>query len=297
MKRLFTILLIGLFSLCPSYVNANARIIASTSVLASIAKEIGAELVKVDYICPSGSNPHSIEVMPSYMIKVARADVYLKIGMGLDFWANPIIDGSRNGKLVIVDCSEGIVPLEVPTEKVNASMGDLHVQGNPHYWLDPSNGLLIAMNILNGLIKIDPSNRQAYQEGYDRFRSVLLEKIDIWRKKALPLQGKQIVTFHNSWPYFAKAFGLKVAGFVEPKPGIEPTPSHTAELISLIRALDIQLIGKEPYFSDRVPRSIAAATGVKVVILPPSVGGAYGIDNYFGLFDYLLDELLNSEGE
>ena len=294
MKKLLIYLLIGL--LCTSTSNAKIRIVASTSDIASIAEDIGGALVKVDHICKGKSNPHSVEVLPSYMIKVVRADLYLKVGLELDFWADPIIDGSRNGKLVIVDCSKGIIPLEVPTEKVDALMGDVHAQGNPHYWLDPNNGFQIAMNILNGLIQVDPSNSQVYLEGFNRFESSLTDKIEEWRKRAISLQGKQIVTFHNSWPYFAEAFGMKVVGFVEPKPGIEPTPSHTAELIGLIKALNISIIGKEPYFSDRVPNNIAAATGANVVILPPSVGGVADIDSYFDLFDYLIEALLNTEG-
>ena len=294
MKKLLICLLFVL--LCTSTSNAEIRIVASTSDIASIAEDIGGALIKVDYICKGRSNPHSVEVLPSYMIKVARAHLYLKVGLELDFWADPIIDGSRNGKLVIVDCSKGIKPLEVPTEKVDASMGDVHAQGNPHYWLDPNNGFQIATNILNGLIQVDPVNSQAYRAGYEQFKSTLAEKIEEWHKRAIPIQGKQIVTFHNSWPYFAGAFGMEVVGFVEPKPGIEPTPSHTAELIGFIKALNISIIGMEPYFSDRVPLSIATATGAKVVILPPSVGGVANIDNYFDLFDYLIETLLTTEG-
>lgn len=293
MKKLLKYLILGLFCISPSY--AQVHIMASTSDLASIAEEIGGALVKVDHICKGKSNPHSVEVLPSYMIKVARADLYLKVGLELDFWADPIIDGSRNRKLVIVDCSKGITPMEVPTEKVDASLGDVHAQGNPHYWLDPNNGFQIAMNIMNGLIQVDPSNSHAYREGYDQFKSTLTEKIEEWHKRAVSLRGKQIITFHNSWPYFAETFEMKVVGFIEPKPGIEPTPSHTAELIGMIKALNISVIGMEPYFSDRVPKSIAAATGIRVVVLPPSVGGVAGVDSYFDLFDYIIDQLINTE--
>ncbi len=289
MKRLFAYLLV--IPILSTLAFAKVRIVASTADLASVAKEIAGPLAEVDNICRSTADPHSVEVLPSYMVKVARADLYLKVGLELDFWAELIIDGSRNAKLVVVDCSQGIVPLEIPTEKVNASMGDIHPQGNPHYWLDPNNGLVIAKNILGGLIQVDPSNGETYQEGFRRFQTELSSKIAEWNGAAQTLKGKEIVTFHNSWPYFARAFGVKIAGFVEPKPGIEPTPSHTAELIELIKARTISVIAREPYFSGKIPGIIAAATGAKVVVLPPSVGGAAGIASYFDLFDHLIEAL------
>jgi ABC-type Zn uptake system ZnuABC Zn-binding protein ZnuA len=294
MKRLFAYLLV--IPIISTLTFANVRIVASTADLASIAKEIAGPLAEVDHICRGTADPHSVEVLPSYMVKVARADLYLKVGLELDFWADPIIDGSRNARLVVVDCSRGIVPLEVPTEKVDASMGDIHPQGNPHYWLDPNNGIVIAKNILDGLIQVNPSKGEAYQEGFRRFQTELDSKISEWNSAAQALKGKEIVTFHNSWPYFARAFGVKIVGFVEPKPGIEPTPSHTAELIELIKTRSISVIGMEPYFSDKVPKSIAAAASARLVVLPPFTGGAPEIDSYFLLFDYLIRILLNEKG-
>jgi ABC-type Zn uptake system ZnuABC Zn-binding protein ZnuA len=271
---------------------AKVRIVASTTDLASIAEFVGGDKVDVESIARGTADPHYIEVLPSYMLKVARAQIYLKVGFDLDRWANQIIDGSRNGKLIVVDCSTQIEPLERPTTKVDASMGDVHPQGNPHYWLDPENGLRVADQVANALMQVDGDNAAYYSERLEQFHHALEQKRAEWSEKARHLAGLEIITYHNSWPYFTHAFGIEVAGFVEPKPGIEPTPSHTTKIIELVKAKNIRVIGVEPYFSHRAPDLIARTTGAKVVELPPSVGGAKGADTYLDLFDTLLNTLL-----
>ena len=276
---------------------AKVRIVASTTDLASIAEMIGGDNVKVESICRGAADPHFIQLLPSYMVKVGRADIYLKVGMDLDFWANGIIDGSQNAKLVITDCSRYIDPMEIPNTRVDASMGDIHLRGNPHYWLAPSNGIPIARAILESLRQVDPKNAATYDAGFERFRETLETKMEHWRQAAEPITGKEIVTYHNTWPYFASFFGIRVVGFVEPKPGIAPTPSHTAQIVSMIRDRSIRVIGKEPYFSDRTPKSIARQTGAQVVDLPTSVKGAKNADDYFSLFDTLLGTLTSALAE
>jgi ABC-type Zn uptake system ZnuABC Zn-binding protein ZnuA len=293
MKKIPLIILIAL-SLFAGSAFAKINIVASSSDLASIARSIGGDKISVAYIVDGRSDPHFVEVLPNYMVMVSRADLYLKIGLGLDFWAQPIIDGSRNGKIKVVDCSVGVDVLGKPSGQVNASMGDVHPEGNPHYQLDPANGLIMAYNIEAGLVETDPANSSYYEAGLKKFEDQLQAKIAEWRKAAEPLNGISIVTYHDSWPYFCRAFGLKVVGFIEPKPGIEPTASHTAEVIDQIKSLGVKIIGKEPYFSDRAPNVISSATAAKVVNLPPSVGGADGIDDYFALFEALIARLNNA---
>jgi ABC-type Zn uptake system ZnuABC Zn-binding protein ZnuA len=275
---------------------ARVRIVASTSDLASIAGMVGGDLVETESIVTGKKDPHFVEILPSYMIKVARADIYLKVGGDLDYWADRIIDGAQNTKLLIVDCSHDVEFLEKPTSRIDASQGDIHRQGNPHYWLDPQNGTIVARAIADALAKTDPPNVGAYQAGFERFNDELDRRMEEWRRLAEPLRGVEIITYHNSWPYFARAFGLSVVGFVEPMPGIEPTPSHTAQLISMVKSRDIKIIGKEPYFSSRTPDSIARQTGAVVVELPPSVGGSKDAVDYFSLFDALLSRLSRVKG-
>jgi ABC-type Zn uptake system ZnuABC Zn-binding protein ZnuA len=270
---------------------AKVNVVASTTDLASVARIVGGDAVDVASIARGTSDPHYVEVLPSYMVRVQKAEIYLKLGMDIDRWAAPIIDGSRNGRLVVVDCSRGVVPLNVPTGKVDASMGDVHPRGNPHYWLDPDNGALIAATIADALIDVDPAHADQYRANLRSFEERLAERKTRWATEAASLRGLHIVTYHDSWPYFARAFGVEVDAFVEPLPGIEPTPSHTARVIDVVKAKGIRVIGVEPYFSKRTPETIARATGAAVVELPPSVGGAEGADDYFGLFDVLIARL------
>jgi zinc/manganese transport system substrate-binding protein len=293
MKTLITVL----FMLAASATAAPARInvVTSTSDLASIATLIGGDLVDVTSLAAGNADPHFVEVLPSYMIKVKKARVYLRAGLDLDRWALPIIDGSRNASLLVVDCSRDIKPSNVPTGKVDASMGDIHPQGNPHYWLDPDNGVIIATRIAEALTSVDARNAATYQAGLERFKAEIERRKVLWQEKARPLANVEIITFHDTWPYFSRAFGVNVVGWVEPLPGIEPTPSHTAGLIEMIKARGIRVIGVEPYKSHRTPEAIARATGARIVDLPPSVGGAPGADDYYALFDVLLDRLLQGE--
>lgn len=277
--------------------HAKVKVVASTTDLASIAELIGGDQIEVKSIARGTSDPHYVEVLPSYMVRVARAHVYLKVGLDLDRWANEIIDGSRNGKLVVIDCSANIEPLERPTTTVDASMGDVHPQGNPHYWLDPANGVIVAEMITDALIQVDGVHAGFYTERLELFKSTFERKASEWKSKAGALEGMQIVTYHNSWPYFSRAFGIDIVGYVEPKPGIEPTPSHTAKIIEMVKAKNIKIIGVEPYFAHRSPQTIARLTNARVVDLPPSVGGVTEAKDYWSLFDALLDILLEAAGE
>lgn len=287
-KILFTILII---ILTVGSVSAKRKVVTSSSDLAAIAKEIGGDLIEVKSIASGKNNLHYIEILPSYMLKVSKADIYLKIGLSHDYWADNIIDGARNNDLLIVDCSNGVDVLEKPTGKIDASMGDIHAEGNPHYWLNPDNGHVIAENIYEALIKSDPDNQSDYQDNYNSFNKKLDSAICVWQTQSATIPHREIVTYHNSWPYFARAFNLNIVGFIEPKPGIEPTASHSAELIKLIKQRKVTLIFKEPYFSARAPQSISEATGARVVTVPSSVGGVDGVKTYFDLFDKLLQLL------
>lgn len=275
-----------------SAASAKVRVVTSTTDLASIASLVGGDLVDVTSLAAGNADPHFVEVLPSHMIKVKKAKLYLRAGLDLDRWALPIIDGSRNGSLLVVDCSRNIKPVNVPTGKVDASMGDVHPEGNPHYWLDPDNGVIIATEVAGALERVDAGNTAAYQAGLDRFKEEIARRKPLWQEKARSLATTEIVTFHDTWPYFSHAFGIKIVGWVEPLPGIEPTPSHTAGLIELIKRRGIKAIGVEPYKSKRTPEAIARATGARIIDLPPSVGGAPGSNDYYALFDVLLDRLL-----
>jgi zinc/manganese transport system substrate-binding protein len=258
--------------------------------LGSIASCVGGDKVDVFSIAKSNANAHFVEVLPSYMIKVSRAAMYLKVGLALDQWSAEIIDGSRNDKLLIVDCSDGISVLQKPTGKVDASMGDVHPEGNPHYWLDPSNGIIIANNILAGLKKIDPSNSSYYDKNYENFKNEAEKHIVDWKSKMSKLSGKKMIGYHSSWVYFASAFNLTVAGYVEPLPGIPPTGKHLAELVDIIKRDNISILIQEPYFPDEAPLFLARQTGIKVCKVAPSCADVKP-NSFFSHFDNAIDQI------
>jgi ABC-type Zn uptake system ZnuABC Zn-binding protein ZnuA len=277
----------------PSRADAKLRVVASTADLAAIAREVGGNLVEAESIVQGNQDPHFVELLPSYMMRVRKADVFVKVGMELDYWAQAILDGSRNARIEVVDCSLALPAdrrLEVPT-RADASMGDVHKYGNPHYWLDPENGRLIAGAIARGLAKADPANAAAYEAGLAAFEKKLDAKKAEWASKAEAIQGLKIVTYHDSWPYFARAFGIEVVNWLEPKPGVKPSPSHVREVIEIIRKQKVSVVAYEPYFETRTPEMIARETGAQLITLPPSVGGVPEVKDYFQLFDYNLGVL------
>ncbi|HJL75053.1 MAG TPA: metal ABC transporter substrate-binding protein, partial [Candidatus Marinimicrobia bacterium] len=267
-----TIILFILISFCFGKV----RVVTSTTDLADIVKTIGGDRVTVTSIARGNQDPHYVEVLPSYMIKVRKADLYFMVGMELDLWAQQIIDGSRNRKIVVVDCSMEINKMEIPTGTVDASMGDIHRFGNPHYWLDPQNGKRIASLIAQKLSNAAPKSSELFYQNLDAFNLQLDNAIIDWEKRFVNLRGKKLIYYHNSWPYFSNRFGLDTVGFLEPKPGITPSPSKLNQIIQLIETETIQVIASETYFSDRAPKFIASKTGVKTVQLAQSVGALAG---------------------
>ncbi len=277
-----------------SSVWSQIHIVTSTTDLKSIVDAVGGDKVKTFSIARGNQNIHSVEVLPSYIIKISKAKAYFKIGMGLDQWADPLIQGSRNEELLIVDCSKDIVKLDVPNYKVDASHGDVHPYGNPHYWLDPNNGIVIARQVLSALEKLSPGDRAYFQQRFNDFEKLLRSKISEWQQWMAPYRGTKIIVYHEDWRYFAEAFGLELAGYVEPKPGLEPTPSHLYKLTNLIRHEGIKLIGFQPYFSDQAPNSLAAETGAKALKMATSVGCIDDVQSYTDIFDFNLKAIINT---
>ena len=272
---------------------AAIKVVTSLSDLADFARQVGGDKVSVDYIVRSDQNPHFVEVKPSYMMKLKSADLFLTIGMELEMWAPQIVDGSRNASLTVVDLSQGVTKLEVPA-KVDASQGDVHRFGNPHYWLDPRNVRPMMDEIVSALTKVSPADEKLFRANADAYLQKLGGKIQGWEATMKPFAGRKIITFHKSWSYFANWLGLDVADEVEPKPGIAPSPSHSAELIGLVRSAGIKAILVEPFYDLSAPEQIARATGAKVTVLPTSSGGLDQTRDYIGLIDYDVATLVNA---
>lgn len=281
-----------LISLCSYSGFSQINIVTSTTDLKSIVDAVGGDKVKTFSIARGNQNIHSVEVLPSYIMKITKAKMYVKIGMGLDQWADPLIEGARNEELVIVDCSKDIKKLDVPTYKVDASHGDVHPYGNPHYWLDPNNGVVIATEISDALSKLSPGDALYFAQRLDDFKRLIQTKWPEWNNEMAAFKGSKIIVYHDDWRYFTEAFGFDIVGFVEPKPGLEPTPSHLYKLTNIIKNENVKLIGFQPYFSDQAPNSLAAETGAKAVKLATSVGCVDGVSTYTDIFDYNLRTMI-----
>jgi ABC-type Zn uptake system ZnuABC Zn-binding protein ZnuA len=225
------------------------------------------------------------------MLKLRNADIFFEIGLQLEMWAPQIIDGSRNSDLRIVYLSDEISPKEVPTTKVDASLGDVHPNGNPHYWLDPYNAKIMSKEIYKELSLKSPENDSYFKTNLDNYLAKLEVKIAEWESKMSQMKEREIVFFHSAWIYFADRFGIKIAGYVEPKPGIPPTPSHNAYIIQLIKQKNIKLIVMDVFYSDNAPKQIASLTGAKVLKIPTQVYGDENIKSYFDLIDNIVNKI------
>lgn len=273
--------------------DARVKLAASTNDLASIAASIGGEQVEVFAIARPNADVHRVEVLPSYMVKVSRAQVYLKVGLGLDRWADGVIDGSRNRSLVIVDCSQGVGVLQRPTGRVDASMGDIHPDGNPHYWLDPRNGAVVARTVAEALAGVDPANGALYRSRAETFAKDAEARWRRGRERVAALPSKLLLTYHASWPYFAEAYGLQIAGTVEPVPGIPPTASHLAALTTIVRERKVPVLLQEPYFSAEAGRFLGRETGIRLVEASPSCNGTRPGD-YLAHLDELVETVASA---
>lgn len=282
---------------------APLRVVTTTEDLAAIAREVGGSLVEVESLTRGSQDPHFLEARPSLMLKASRADLFIQVGLGLEAgWAPALLVGARNPKIQpgaagFLDGSRHIEPLEVPVSPVDRSQGDVHPLGNPHYWLDPENGKLIAQTIAQGLSTYLPNQSSQISRNLKEFTEKLDGAIVRWNAKMKPYQGIKVVSYHNSWSYFARRFGLNVVGYVEPKPGIPPSPSHLNQLIALMKDEKVRLIIIEPYFSRSTPDLLSRETGAKVLVLPPSVDREKGVNTYFDLFDHLTRKIISALSE
>jgi ABC-type Zn uptake system ZnuABC Zn-binding protein ZnuA len=279
------------------------RVITTTQDLASIAAEIGGGRVQVEALAKGYQDPHFVDAKPSFLVKLRQADLFVQVGRELEAgWVPGLLNSARNARVLpsgtgFVDASRGIPMLEVPSS-VSRAEGDVHPYGNPHYWLDPANGLVIAANIRDGLARVSPADRALFEQRFADFESRLRQRMDAWKKEAaaLGLSGIRVVTYHRSWPYFAAAFGLAIIDFVEPRPGVPPAPRHTRDLIEAMKAQGVKLLLVEPYFDPKLPRQIARETGAALVVLPPSVGATPEAEDYFSLFETQLALLRKALG-
>jgi ABC-type Zn uptake system ZnuABC Zn-binding protein ZnuA len=281
-----------LLSAASVFAQSKLNVMTTTEDLASIAREVGGDRITVEAIARGYQDPHFVEAKPSFILKLQKADLLVAVGRELEIgWLPPLIQQSRNSKIQpgaagYLDASLGATILEIPAGQITRAMGDVHPLGNPHYWMDPENGKRIGKEIADKFSELRPNDRAVFEKQLASFTSRLGEAEKRWLAMMAPYKGTKMITYHRSFPNFAERFGLDIVGFVEPRPGIPPTPQHTLDLINEMKRQNIKLILVEPYFDLKTPTAIGRDTGAQVLVMPPSVGGTKDVPDYFKLFDY-----------
>ncbi len=271
---------------------AKLNVVATVPDFGAIAEEVGGDKVKVTTIARGTEDQHFVDARPSYIRVLNQADVLIEGGAELEVgWLPPLVAGARNQRILSdapghVILSRGIRLLEVPTGPVDRSMGDVHPFGNPHYSLDPANGKIIAGALTETFSRLDPGSAGYFEERRKKFDERLDKKMAEWAKLLEPYRGAKVITYHKSFDYFVERFGLELAGTIEPKPGIEPSPSYINGLIPRLKAAGVKIVMIEPFRPRRTPEYVAQAIRAKLLLLPGAVGGNEKVKDYIGLFDY-----------
>jgi zinc/manganese transport system substrate-binding protein len=270
-------------------------VVTTTADLAAIAQAVGRERVKVESIAKGFQDPHYVEAKPSYMRLVNRARVLFYVGLQLEIgWLPLLVQGARNPSLIQIDLSKGISVLERPTGPISRAQGDIHPEGNPHYWLDPRNGVLMARRIAQELKALAPNDGAAFEQNQKLFESDLIRRRQKWEERIAPFRGTEVVAYHKQWEYLAHWLGLSIIGYVEDKPGIPPAPQHLANLIRTMHQRKARALLVANFTNPAIPQSVADKGGAKMVILPASVGGEKGIESYGDLFDSIVGKLVEA---
>src|SRR5690349_15783119 len=244
---------------------AKLNVVATTPDFGAIAQEIGGDRIDLTTLAKPTEDPHFVDAKPSFIVKLNRADTLIEGGAELEVgWLPALLEGARNSKLDAgkpgrISGSEGISLLEVPSA-LDRSKGDIHAAGNPHYMTDPLNGKIVAEHIANSFCALDPKSCDYFKANLKQFEDKLNTKMAEWDKLLGPDKGKPVVTFHNYWIYFAKRFGIPMDLYLEPKPGIPPTPAHLAEVITKMKAENIKVIAVQPYQNRKTAETVASHT-------------------------------------
>jgi zinc/manganese transport system substrate-binding protein len=298
-RRLSLLLVAGLTALAPHLAQAQLKVVTSTTDLYDIATAVGGDKISATHIGQGYQDPHFIDAKPSFVLQLRNADVWAFVGLDLEIgWMPLLLDGARNPKIRpggsgYVDASKAIRILDTPQGNVDRSMGDVHPLGNPHYWLDPENGRRIARMFKAKFAQLDPKNEDTYERNEKAFEARLNAAEKGWAADLATIRGKPVVAWHTSWRYFAEYNGMNIVAFVEPKPGVPPSPSHLYTVIQTVKKTGAKVIVMEPFYDRKVADLIAKQTGATVLILPPSVGGLRGapVNDYISLMKYDMSRL------
>ena len=272
------------------------KVVATIPDLKSLAEAVGGDLVEVESLTRGTQNFHEAEVRPSMMLKLRRADAVIENGLDLDAWADVAIEGSNNPNIIRggrgrIEISRGVELLEVPSARVDRSMGDVHPRGNPHFSLDPGLAPVITQNIADGLARVAPENRAAFEDNRKKFLAQLDQRMAGWLKAMEPVRGSKVVVYHPDFIYFLTRFGLTQVGTVEDRPGIPPSPQHLVNLIRQMKEEKVKVVLVEPWNDVKLANRIAEEAGARAFVMATAVGAVKGADNYIAAIDYNITTL------
>lgn len=267
-------------------------IVTTTADIAAIVKAIGGDRVAVESIAKGYQDPHFVEAKPSFVRVVNRARMLFNVGLELEVgWLPLLIQGARNPSMTVVDLSSGIAVLEKPSGPVSRAQGDVHPLGNPHYWLDPRNGVIMARRVTQELKTVAAADAATFDQNLKSFEMDTTARRKRWEEQMAPFRGAELVSYHKEWEYLVNWLGLNVVGYVEDKPGIPATPRHLEELVQTMQQKKVKALLASNYTNPNVPKSVAEKTGAKLVILASSVGGEESIRTYGDLFESIVGKL------
>jgi zinc/manganese transport system substrate-binding protein len=276
--------------------DAKIKVVTTLPDFASLAREIGGDKVEVSAMAKPTEDPHFVDARPSFVVQLRSADVLIDGGAELEIgWLPPLLQNARNPKIEVgkpgrVQASQGVRLMNVPAEVTRAA-GDVHALGNPHFMTDPIIAKTVALHIAQSFAAVDAPNAAYYDANYKKFEATINAKLQEWGTAMLPFKGQSVVAYHDSWVYFAHRFGLNIDVFLEPKPGIPPSPSHLAEVIEKMKAQKIKAVIVEPFHDRKIAEKVASSTGAKVVDFAQYPGALPDTDSYVKLIDTLVSRL------
>lgn len=277
--------------LCGHQALAETLVLATTPDIKSITESVSGGSVKVESLIPPGADPEAFEPRPNHLALLQRAALVIRVGAGYEHWLDRLLSQVGSPRLLpgskgYLDLSANIALLEVRGRSVTITPGHAHGHANPHYWLDPANGRIMADDIASALVRILPDKRQSIEAAHAGFVAQLKKKTEDWQSSLAPYRGARVVSYHNTWPYFARRFRLNIVDVIEQKEGVAPSISRLAALASKMRADRVSAILHEPFQPTDASNALASRTGARVVLLASSVGSLPEAKDYFALFDY-----------
>ncbi len=298
-KTIISCFIIIMLATVPLFAETKINVVTTTLELSDFVQQIGGESVDVKTISSGAYDLHFFEPSPAHIMMVRDADILVIAGMDLDVWVRELIDASRNreirfGRKGFVDASDGITAIDVP-ETVDAGMGHVHPQGNPHYWFTPNNVSVAINNIHDALVRISPENASYFKENKERYLEKVNNKYDELIALMLPYKGTKILQYHETWEYFCETFGLEIYATLEPLPGIPPSARHLRNLVSEVRDSDVKLLIAEPYYPNRPVRFVERELPkIEILRLPHYMGGEKGANTYLEHLEFLVKEIVNA---